>query len=64
MSRPGPRHGQPGAQHSACDTAVRPATRPAGGHDTALGAATIRHARAFLGEPVRAGWAKLGALCT
>ena len=56
VSRPGPRHGQPGARHkrlrhghTRCDTAGGQATiRP--------NQPTTRHDRAHLGAPVCAGW--------
>ena len=61
VSRPRPRHGQPGARHSTCDTTARPATQPAGGHDKALGAATIRpRARSLSAACAR----RLGCGCT
>ena len=41
----------------ACHTAGGQATiPPAGGHNSALGAAPIRHAQAAWTRPVRAGW--------
>ena len=59
VSRPRPRHGQPGAWHNVCDKAARPATRSGGpGHDMAKSAQdTATRAR-----PMRAGWA-VGAHC-